>query len=66
MTAISPANGPVAVTGASGYIGSWIVYDLMAAGYEVRACVRDTSNPAKVDHLNRLNDDPGLRGEVSL
>jgi nucleoside-diphosphate-sugar epimerase len=33
MSAKSPAAGPIAVTGASGYIGSWIVYDLMEAGY---------------------------------
>ncbi|HEY5647759.1 MAG TPA: NAD-dependent epimerase/dehydratase family protein [Pseudomonadales bacterium] len=66
MTAISPADGPVAVTGASGYIGSWIVRDLMDAGYQVRACVRDRTNPAKVDHLLALNDDPHLRGEAAL
>ena len=35
MPAISPASGPVAVTGASGYIGSWAVYDLAAQGYQV-------------------------------
>jgi hypothetical protein len=28
-TALSPASGPVAVTGASGYIGSWVVQDLV-------------------------------------
>ena len=63
--AVSPADGPVAVTGASGYIGSWIVHDLMQQGYEVRACVRDTSNPDKVDHLLALND-AGLRGHTEL
>ena len=51
MTAISPADGPVAVTGASGYIGSWTVQDLVEEGYDVRACVRDTTKPEKVDHL---------------
>ena len=64
-TAISPADGPVAVTGASGYIGSWIVQDLMEQGYAVRACVRDASKPDKVDHLLALNK-AGLRGQVSL
>ena len=64
-TAISPADGPVAVTGASGYIGSWIVRDLMEQGYEVRACVRDVSKPEKVDHLLALNDE-GLRGHTTL
>lgn len=62
---ISPADGPVAVTGASGYIGSWIVRDLMEQGYRVRACVRDAANPAKVDHLRALGD-AGLRGSVEL
>src|SRR5262245_27261078 len=64
-TAISPASGPVAVTGASGYIGSWTVRDLMEQGYRVRACVRDEARPEKVAHLTALND-LGLRGNVEL
>ena len=63
--AVSPVHGPVAVTGASGYIGSWIVRDLMEQGYEVRSCVRDASRPEKVDHLLALNG-TGLRGHTSL
>ena len=65
MPAISPADGPVAVTGSSGYIGSWIVEDLVQQGYDVRACVRDASRPDKVDHLTALND-TNLRGRVEL
>lgn len=63
--AVSPADGPIAVTGASGYIGSWMVRDFVDQGYEVRACVRDTTNPDKVDHLLALNDQ-NLRGSVEL
>ena len=65
MPAVSPATGPVAVTGASGYIGSWIVHDLVGEGYRVRACVRDLADPAKVDHLLAMNN-AGLRGTVEL
>ena len=63
--AVSPADGPIAVTGASGYIGSWIVRDCVEQGYEVRACVRDTSRTEKVDHLTAMNNQ-GLRGKVTL
>lgn len=65
IRAISPADGPVAVTGSSGYIGSWIVRDLAEQGYVVRACVRDASNPNKVAHLAAMNN-VGLRGSVEL
>jgi len=65
QTAISPSNGPVAVTGASGYIGSWTVHDLLQQGYNVRALVRDRSKPEKVNHLLALND-TDLRGQVEL
>ena len=63
--AVSPADGPIAVTGASGYIGSWIVSDCVEQGYNVRACVRDLNNPDKVDHLKAMNA-PGSRGSVEL
>ena len=66
MTALSPADGPIAVTGASGYIGAWIVRDLMVSGYTVRACVRDSSRPEKVDHLLALNEETQLRGQLTL
>ncbi|KAL5063129.1 hypothetical protein RYX36_024866 [Vicia faba] len=45
----------VCVTGASGYIASWIVKFLLQRGYTVRATVRDPSNPKKVDHLIKLD-----------
>ncbi|XP_073226928.1 cinnamoyl-CoA reductase CAD2-like isoform X2 [Cicer arietinum] len=44
----------VCVTGASGFIASWIVKFLLQRGYTVRGTVRDPSNPKKVDHLLKL------------
>ena len=63
--AITPKDGPVAVTGSSGYIGSWIVDDLARNGYTVHACVRDLSRPEKVDHLTSMNN-KGYSGSVEL
>ena len=42
------------VTGASGYIGSHIVANLLGKGGVVRATVRDLSDPERVDHLKNL------------
>ena len=50
-----PADGPVAVTGASGYIGSHVVKNLVQAGYTVRACVRDASREDKTSFLLAMN-----------
>jgi len=48
------AGGVVVVTGASGFIGSHIVANLLNRGREVRATVRDATDPGRVDHLRRL------------
>jgi uncharacterized protein YbjT (DUF2867 family) len=40
----SNAGKLVCVTGASGYIASWIVRFLLHRGYTVKATVRDPSN----------------------
>ena len=52
---IRPEDGPVAVTGSAGYIGSHLVLDLVRAGYQVRACVRDATNLANTAHLPAMN-----------
>ncbi|KAG5391695.1 hypothetical protein IGI04_021658, partial [Brassica rapa subsp. trilocularis] len=44
----------VCVTGASGYIASWIVKLLLLRGYTVRATVRNPTDAAKTEHLLAL------------
>jgi dihydroflavonol-4-reductase len=44
------------VTGASGYIGSHVVKNLVEAGYAVRASVRDASRKDKTEFLRAMND----------
>ncbi|GAB2218391.1 hypothetical protein Droror1_Dr00001614 [Drosera rotundifolia] len=45
----------VCVTGASGYIASWIVKSLLLRGYTVRATVRDLKDPKKTEYLLSLD-----------
>ena len=53
-------NAPVAITGANGYVASWIVKQLLDDGATVHATVRDPSNQRKVGHLQQLADNaPG-------
>ncbi|KAH6824551.1 Rossmann-fold superfamily protein [Perilla frutescens var. hirtella] len=44
----------VCVTGASGYVASWLVKLLLERGYTVRATVRNLSDPGKTKHLEAL------------
>ncbi|KAK4768673.1 hypothetical protein SAY87_003814 [Trapa incisa] len=53
----------VCVTGASGFIGSWLVMRLLEHGYTVRATVRDPNNMKKVKHLLDL---PNAKTHLSL
>lgn len=55
MPSVTSADGPVAVTGASGLIGSHVVVALVRRGYHVRACVTDPGKPDKTAHLLALN-----------
>ncbi|XVF79653.1 hypothetical protein PTKIN_Ptkin15bG0006200 [Pterospermum kingtungense] len=45
----------VCVTGAAGYIASWLVKILLQRGYTVKATVRDPSDPKKTEHLLALD-----------
>ncbi|KAH9603793.1 hypothetical protein KSS87_018819 [Heliosperma pusillum] len=45
----------VCVTGASGYIASWIVKLLLHRGYVVHATVRSLNDPKKTEHLRELD-----------
>ncbi|XP_075489053.1 phenylacetaldehyde reductase-like isoform X1 [Primulina tabacum] len=51
---MSGAGKVVCVTGASGYIASWLVKLLLQRGYTVKATVRNLSDPNKVAHLKGL------------
>ncbi|KAK4278712.1 hypothetical protein QN277_016520 [Acacia crassicarpa] len=52
----NPGNGKlVCVTGASGFIASWLVKLLLLRGYTVNGTVRDLNNSRKIDHLFKLD-----------
>ncbi|TVU20742.1 hypothetical protein EJB05_30337 [Eragrostis curvula] len=45
----------VCVTGAGGFIASWIVKLLLQRGYTVRGTLRDPADPKKTEHLHALD-----------
>uniref|UniRef100_F6H062 NAD-dependent epimerase/dehydratase domain-containing protein n=1 Tax=Vitis vinifera TaxID=29760 RepID=F6H062_VITVI len=47
-------KGSVCVTGATGFIGSWLVMRLLQRGYYVHGTVRDPADHGKVKHLLEL------------
>lgn len=52
-------NTPILVTGASGYIASWIVLQLLEQSYKVHAAVRNKSKVDKIDHLLKMQEKYG-------
>lgn len=54
----------VLVTGVSGYIGSWVGYTALKAGYRVRGTVRSVKDESKVKHLRDLC--PGSKHKMEL
>tara|TARA_B100000287_G_scaffold68732_1_gene60336 strand:+ start:210 stop:1256 length:1047 start_codon:yes stop_codon:yes gene_type:complete len=61
---VGGSSGTVLVTGASGYIGSHIVANLLSKGFNVRATVRDSSDPERVNHLESLTVSDGGSLEI--
>eukprot|EP00301_Raphidiophrys_heterophryoidea_P018569 c3570_g1_i1.p1 GENE.c3570_g1_i1~~c3570_g1_i1.p1 ORF type:complete len:372 (-),score=109.96 c3570_g1_i1:134-1213(-) len=59
-------EGVVAVTGASGFIGSHICKALLENGFSVRAVVRDKDNQEKTAHLRKLADDCSRSDAISF
>ncbi|KAM3339014.1 tetraketide alpha-pyrone reductase 1 [Capsicum galapagoense] len=47
-------KGKVCVTGASGFVASWLIKRLLLSGYNVIGTVRDPGNQKKVGHLWKL------------
>ncbi|XVE62305.1 hypothetical protein DITRI_Ditri06bG0107500 [Diplodiscus trichospermus] len=52
---MSEAEKLVCVTGASGFIASWLVKLLLQRGYTVKATVRDPNDSKKTEHLLALD-----------
>ncbi|MEM6991025.1 MAG: NAD-dependent epimerase/dehydratase family protein [Myxococcota bacterium] len=49
-------NAPVAVTGGTGYVASWVIQELLSRGATVHATVRDPTKVERVAYLNEMAD----------
>ncbi|MEM9622394.1 MAG: NAD-dependent epimerase/dehydratase family protein [Pseudomonadota bacterium] len=49
-----PRTGTVAVTGAAGFIGGWVVRLLLEQGFRVRACVRNVDDESRTGFLRQM------------
>ncbi|GJU98680.1 tetraketide alpha-pyrone reductase 1 [Tanacetum coccineum] len=58
------AGGTVCVTGASGFLASWLIKRLLLSGYHVVGTVRDPGNDTKLAHLWNLEGrfDDAIKG----
>ncbi len=61
-----PDSRPICVTGASGFVGSHVLRELLARGYNVRGTVRSLRDPAKTEHLRRIASELGAESCLEL
>lgn len=57
-------TAPVLVTGATGYIASWVIKNLLEQGHTVHATVRDLNKKLSFAHLNKIA--AGTTGTLKL
>lgn len=60
MSAINQSQGPIAVTGCSGFTGGHMVREMALQGYQVRACIRDSTSWRGTDAVAYLQQLPGV------